>query len=99
MTMQIYLIIGGIIAILTIVILSLIIALQSKTKRIKELKNDNKVLNENVLSLVRYSDLIAKMRNEKEELNNEILQAENTDEIMDIINRIISNNNNRVRKQ
>ena len=97
--MQIYLIIGGVIAILIIVILSLIIALQSKTKRIKELKNDNKVLNENVLSLVRYSDLIAKMRNEKEELNNEILQAENTDEIMDIINRIISNNNNRVRKQ
>ena len=97
--MQIYLIIGGIIAILIIVILSLIIALQSKTKRIKELKNDNKVLNENVLSLVKYSDLIAKMRNEKEELNNEILQAENTDEIMDIINRIINNNNNRVRKQ
>ena len=99
MTMQIYLIIGGIIAILIIVILSLIIALQSKTKRIKELKNDTKVLNANVLSLVRYSDLIAKMRNEKEELNNEISQAENTDEIMDIINRIISNNNNRVRKQ
>lgn len=97
--MQIYLIIGGIIAVLVIVILSLIIALQSKTKRIKELKNDNKVLNENVLSLVKYSDLIAKMRNEKEELNNEILQAENTDEIMDIINRIINNNNNRVRKQ
>lgn len=96
--MQIYLIIGGIIAILIIVILSLIIALQSKTKRIKELKNDNKVLNENVLSLVKYSDLIAKMRNEKEELNNEILQAETTDEIMSIINRIISNNNNRVRK-
>ena len=97
--MQIYLIIGGVIAILIIVILSLIIALQSKTKRIKELKNDNKVLNENVLSLVRYSDLIAKMRNEKEELNNEILQAETTEEIMDIINRIINNNNNRVRKQ
>ena len=97
--MQIYLIVSGIIAVLVIVILSLIIALQSKTKRIKELKNDNKVLNENVLSLVKYSDLIAKMRNEKEELNNEILQAENTDEIMDIINRIISNNNNRVRKQ
>lgn len=97
--MQIYLIIGGIIAILIIVILALIIALQSKIKRIKELKNDNKVLNENVLSLVRYSDLIAKMRNEKEELNNEILQAETTEEIMDIINRIISNNNNRVRKQ
>ena len=97
--MQIYLIICGIIAILIIVILSLIIALQSKTKRIKELKNDNKVLNENVLSLVKYSDLIAKIRNEKEELNNEILQAETTEEIMDIINRIISNNNNRVRKQ
>ena len=97
--MQIYLIIGGIIAVLVIVILSLIIALQAKTKRIKEFKNDNKVLNENVLSLVKYSDLIAKMRNEKEELNNEILQAENTDEIMDIINRIINNNNNRVRKQ
>ena len=97
--MQIYLIVSGIIAVLVIVILSLIIALQSKTKRIKELKNDTKVLNANVLSLVRYSDLIAKMRNEKEELNNEILQAENTDKIMDIINRIISNNNNRVRKQ
>lgn len=97
--MQIYLIIGGIIAVLVIVILSLIIALQARNRRIKELNNDNKVLNENVLSLVKYSDLIAKMRNEKEELNNEILQAENTDEIMDIINRIISNNNNRVRKQ
>lgn len=97
--MQIYLIIGGIIAVLVIVILSLIIALQARNRRIKELKNDNKVLNENVLSLVKYSDLIAKKRNEKEELNNEILQAENTDEIMDIINRIISNNNNRVRKQ
>lgn len=97
--MQIYLIIGGIIAVLVIVILSLIIALQARNRRIKELNNDNKVLNENVLSLVKYSDLIAKMRNEKEELNNEILQAENTDEIMDIINHIISNNNNRVRKQ
>ena len=97
--MQIYLIIGGIIAVLVIVILSLIIALQARNRRIKELNNDNKVLNENVLSLVKYSDLIAKMRNEKEELNNEILQAENTDEIMDIINRIINNNNNRVRKQ
>ena len=99
MTMQIYLVFGRIIAILIIVILSLIIALQSKTKRIKELNNDNNLLNENVLSLVKYSDLIAKMRDEKEELNNEILQAENTDEIMDIINRIINNNNNRVRKQ
>lgn len=98
MTMQIYFIIGGIIAILTIVILSLIIALQSKTKRIKELKNDNKVLNENVLSLVKYSDLIAKMRNEKEELNNEILQAETPEEIMSIIDRLIQSNNNRVRK-
>ena len=97
--MQIYLIVSGIIAVLVIVILSLIIALQSKTKRIKELKNDTKVLNANVLSLVRYSDLIAKMLNEKEELNNEILQAETTEEIMDIINRIISNNNDRVRKQ
>lgn len=97
--MQIYLIIGGIIAVLVIVILSLIIALQARNRRIKELNNDNKVLNENVLSLVKYSDLIAKMRNEKEELHNEILQAENTDEIMDIINRIINNNNNRVRKQ
>ena len=96
--MQIYLIIGGIIAVLVIVILSLIIALQSRNRRIKELNNDNKVLNENVLSLVKYSDLIAKMRNEKEELNNEILQAETTEEIMDIINRIISNNNNRVHK-
>ena len=96
--MQIYLIIGGIIAILTIVILSLIIALQSKTKRIKELKNDNKVLNENVLSLVKYSDLIAKMRNEKEELNNELLQAETPEEIMSIIDRLIQSNNNRVRK-
>lgn len=96
--MQIYLIIGGVIAILIIVILSLIIALQSKTKRIKELKNDNKVLNENVLSLVKYSDLIAKLRKEKEEVNNELLQAETPEEIMSIIDRLIQSNNNRVRK-
>ena len=41
--MQIYLIIGGIIAVLVIVILSLIIALQSRNRRIKELKNDKVV--------------------------------------------------------
>ena len=67
-------------------------------KRIKELKNDNKILNDNVMSLVRYSDLIAKLRNEKEEVNNELLQAETPEEIMSIIDRLIQSNNNRVRK-
>lgn len=67
-------------------------------KRIKELKNDNKILSDNVMSLVRYSDLIAKLRNEKEEVNNELLQAETPEEIMSIIDRLIQSNNNRVRK-
>ena len=74
------------------------VIIKDNLKQIKELKNDNKILSDNVMSLVRYSDLIAKLRNEKEEVNNELLQAETPEEIMSIIDRLIQSNNNRVRK-
>lgn len=74
------------------------VIIKDNLKQIKELKNDNKILNENIMSLIRYSDLIAKLRNEKEEVNNELLQAETPEEIMSIIDRLIQSNNNRVRK-
>lgn len=96
--MTIYLIIGLVMILLCALVFILSIIIKDNMKRIKELKNDNKILSENVMSLVRYSDLIAKLRNEKEEVNNELLQAETPEEIMSIIDRLIQSNNNRVRK-
>ena len=96
--MTIYLIIGLIMILLCALVFILSIIIKDNMKRIKELKNDNKILSDNVMSLVRYSDLIAKLRNEKEEVNNELLQAETPEEIMSIIDRLIQSNNNRVRK-
>lgn len=96
--MTIYLIIGLVMILLCALVFILFIIIKDNMKRIKELKNDNKMLSDNVMSLVRYSDLIAKLRNEKEEVNNELLQAETPEEIMSIIDRIIQSNNNRVRK-
>lgn len=96
--MTVYLIIGGIMILLCALVFILSIIIKDNMKRIKELKNDNKILSDNVISLVRYSDLIAKLRNEKEEVNNELLQAETPEEIMSIIDRLIQSNNNRVRK-
>lgn len=96
--MTIYLIIGLVMILLCALVFILFIIIKDNMKRIKELKNDNKMLSDNVMSLVRYSDLIAKLRNEKEEVNNELLQAETPEEIMSIIDRLIQSNNNRVRK-
>lgn len=96
--MTIYLIIGLVMILLCALVFILSIIIKDNMKRIKELKNDNKILSDNVISLVRYSDLIAKLRNEKEEVNNELLQAETPEEIMSIIDRLIQSNNNRVRK-
>lgn len=96
--MSIYLIIGLVMILLCALVFILSVIIKDNMKRIKELKNDNKILSDNVMSLVRYSDLIAKLRNEKEEVNNELLQAETPEEIMSIIDRLIQSNNNRVRK-
>lgn len=96
--MTIYLIIGLVMLLLCALVFILSIIIKDNMKRIKELKNDNKILSDNVMSLVRYSDLIAKLRNEKEEVNNELLQAETPEEIMSIIDSLIQSNNNRVRK-
>ena len=96
--MTIYLIIGLVMILLCALVFILSIIIKDNMKRIKELKNDNKILSDNVMSLVRYSDLIVKLRNEKEEVNNELLQAETPEEIMSIIDRLIQSNNNRVRK-
>ena len=96
--MTIYLIIGLVMILLCALVFILSIIIKDNMKRIKELKNDNKILSDNVMSLVRYSDLIAKLRNEKEDINNELLQAETPEEIMSIVDRLIQSNNNRVRK-
>ena len=96
--MTIYLIIGLVMILLCALVFILSIIIKDNMKRIKELKNDNKILNENIMSLVRYSDLISKVQKEKEDINNELLQAETPEEIMSIVDRLIQSNNERVRK-
>lgn len=96
--MTVYLIIGGIIVLLSALVFVLVVVIKDNIKQINALKKDNKTLTDNVFSLVKYSELITKMRKEKEALNEELLQAETPEEIMCIIDRIISSNNERVRK-
>ena len=96
--MTFYLIIGGIIVLLSALVFVLVVVIKDNIKQINALKKDNKTLTDNVFSLVKYSELITKMRKEKEALNEELLQAETPEEIMSIIDRLIQSNNNRVRK-
>ena len=96
--MPIYLILALIIVVLIAAVFVMVVILKDSNEKINELKNDNKVLNDNVMCLVKYSDLINKIRKEKEEVNNELLQAKDAEEINDIISGILSNNNNRVRE-
>jgi hypothetical protein len=94
--MTLYLIFGGIIILLSAFVFILIAIIKGKKKQIEELKNDNKILNENIMSLIRYSDLISKLKKEKEDVYNEILQAQDGEEVCEIISRILAGNNNRV---
>lgn len=94
--MTMYLILFGLIILLGAAVFILIVIIKDDNKRIKELKADNKILSDNITSLVKYSDLVCKIKNEKEEVYNELLQAQDGEEICEIIMRIISNNNNRV---
>lgn len=96
--MTMYLILFGLIILLGAAVFILIVIIKDDNKRIKELKADNKILSDNITSLVKYSDLVTKIKNEKEEVYNELLQAQDGEEICDIIMHLISNNNNRVRE-
>lgn len=94
--MQLYTICGIVFLILVISIVLMALALKSNAKKISSLEKENKQLQYNVEYIYRYSETIATIKREMGDINEEIKQAETTDEIIDILNRVISSNNDKL---
>ena len=94
----------------TIIIIALFVLLlifgasiQSLWKKNKALKNqvegykiENKDLQSNIAYLVKHAEEIQKIQKDADEISNKIKGAKTDEEIVDIINAIISANNDRV---
>lgn len=94
--MQVYTIIGIIFISLVIAVIIMAFLLQKNARQILSLQKENKQLQYNVEYIYRYSETIAKIKREMGDINDEIKQAETTDEIIDILNRVISSNNDKL---
>ena len=94
-----YIYLAGVIlyAVLILAIIIMIKQLRKKNKNIKELETENQHLAGTVESLYKYSEDISKIKKEKENVLQEVNQAESTEDIYNIIAGLVSNNNVRVR--
>ncbi len=93
---KIILVMGLIIVLLGALSFILFIILRDTNKTLKDLKHDNKLLEENISYLFKYSEIINKIKKERTDIEDEIKTAENTDEIINILNSIIKSNNDRM---
>lgn len=83
-----------VLAVLSFILLKII---RNQSKNYKELKNKSEEQRKNILYLYEHATEIAEIQNNRHQTENEINEAKNDEEIYDIINAIISVNNNRVR--
>ena len=72
--------------------------LNQKTGQVKDLTEENEMLRKNELYLYNHAEEIAEIRDSKERIDNEIHKAKTDNEILEIINAIVSTNNDRLRK-
>lgn len=93
---KLILILAGVIILLGALSFILILVIKDNLKQIKDLKHDNKALEDNIIYLYKYSEVIAKIKKEKKEVTNEILQAKTTEEVIEIIDNLIKYNNSRL---
>ncbi len=87
-----------------VLIYILIKALQKKCKENEELANENDALyieveeqKKNIVQLFHYSEEIAEIEKSQRKTGQQICGAKSNEEVIDIINSVIRNNNNRVR--
>ena len=94
---NVLLVMGIIIPVLVIVILLLISVLKKQKVEIKKLNNDVKEQQDNLIYLYHHAEEIADIKKARNHFEDEIKGAKTDEEVVDIINAIISTNNVRVR--
>ena len=93
----IYLVGAILYAVLILAVIVMFKLLKKKNKNIKELESENQRLADTIECLYKYSEEISKIRKDKEDALQEITQAESTEDILNIIAGLVSNNNDRLR--
>lgn len=71
---------------------------KSKTQEIKRISAELEKQKKNVVYLVKHAEEVTKIGHDKDKVQEAIQNAKTDEEVVDVINSIISANNNRVRK-
>ena len=71
---------------------------KSKTQEIKWISAELEKQKQNVVYLVKHAEEVAKIGRDKDKVQEAIQNAKTDEEVVDVINSIVSANNNRVRK-
>lgn len=94
--MTIILVMLAVIAIMAGIIWSLIKTIQEKKKEIANLNVKVRSARVNIEQLSAYIDKILKIKNDEKSISQKIKEAENDEEVYNIIADIVSSNNNRL---
>ena len=94
--MKTILILGAIILALVAVIVIMFLSLKSDKKKIKELSESVEAQQQNILYLYRHAEEIAEIEKDKNAVEGKIKEAKSDEEVLNIINTIISINNDKL---
>lgn len=94
--MKTILILGAIIIALIAVIIILFLSLKSDKKKIKELSESIEAQQRNILYLYRHAEEVAEIEKDKNAVEGKIKEAKSDEEVLNIINTIISINNDKL---
>ena len=94
--MKIILILGAIILALITVIVIMFLSLKSDKKKIKELSESIEAQQRNILYLYRHAEEVAEIEKDKNAVEGKIKEAKSDEEVLNIINTIISVNNDKL---
>lgn len=94
--MKTILILGAIILALIAVIIIMFLSLKSDKKKIKELSESIEAQQRNILYLYRHAEEVAEIEKDKNAVEGKIKEAKSDEEVLNIINTIISVNNDKL---
>ena len=97
-TLTIILIVAAVITILCSVVYVMGKRLKALNKELTDAKAEIKKQGENLSYIVKHSEEISRIRHEEKTVEKAIEGAQSNEELFNVINDIISNNNNRVRE-
>ena len=94
--MKTILIFGAIILALIVVIIIMFLSLKSDKKKIKDLSESIEAQQRNILYLYRHAEEVAEIEKDKNAVEGKIKEAKSDEEVLNIINTIISVNNDKL---